>query len=498
MKLPLVFLTVFVIAACGLGYELVAGALASYLLGDSVTQFSIAIGTYLFALGVGVWLSKFVERRLVARFVDLELAVAIGGGTSAAVLYLAFERGTWFRPFLYGEIVLVGTLVGLEIPILMRILKDELEFKELIAKVLTFDYVGALVVSVVFPLLLVPKLGIVRSSLAFGVVNALVALWSTWIFAARLPRTGSLRLRCAAVVALLAGGLFGADLVVRRSEELVYGDEIVLAKTTPYQRIVVTQNRAGFQLYLNGGLQFSSVDEYRYHEALVHPAFALVREPRRVLILGGGDGLALREVLKRSEVERITLVDIDPAMVELARTFAPLAQLNGHAFDDKRVEAVHDDAMRWLEERHGIYDVAIVDFPDPGSFSIGKLYTTAFYERLAQALAPDGALVVQSTSPLFSRRSFWCVVRTIEACGLAVRPYHAFVPSFGEWGFVLAARHDFAVPAAAPAGLRSLDGATMGALFQLGPDMGPLEVEPNRLDNQILVRYYEDEWRRMN
>jgi len=432
MKLPLVFLTVFVIAACGLGYELVAGALASYLLGDSVTQFSIAIGTYLFALGVGVWLSKFVERRLVARFVDLELAVAIGGGTSAAVLYLAFERGTWFRPFLYGEIVLVGTLVGLEIPILMRILKDELEFKELIAKVLTFDYVGALVVSVVFPLLLVPKLGIVRSSLAFGVVNALVALWSTWIFAARLPRTGSLRLRCAAVVALLAGGLFGADLVVRRSEELVYGDEIVLAKTTPYQRIVVTQNRAGFQLYLNGGLQFSSVDEYRYHEALVHPAFALVREPRRVLILGGGDGLALREVLKRSEVERITLVDIDPAMVELARTFAPLAQLNGHAFDDKRVEAVHDDAMRWLEERHGIYDVAIVDFPDPGSFSIGKLYTTAFYERLAQALAPDGALVVQSTSPLFSRRSFWCVVRTIEACGLAVRPYHAFVPSFGE------------------------------------------------------------------
>jgi spermidine synthase len=498
MKLPLVFLTVFVIAACGLGYELVAGALASYLLGDSVTQFSIAIGTYLFALGVGAWLSKFVERRLVARFVDLELAVAFGGGTSAAVLYLAFERGAWFRPFLYGEIVLVGTLVGLEIPLLMRILEKELEFKELVAKVLTFDYVGALVVSVAFPLLLVPRLGIVRCALAFGLVNALVALWSTWIFAARLPRPAWLRLRCGAVVALLAGGMSGADFFVRRSEELAYGDDVVLARTTPYQRIVVTRNAAGFQLYLNGGLQFSSVDEYRYHEALVHPVFTVVREPRRVLILGGGDGLALREVLKRSEVERVTLVDIDPAMVELARTFPPLAALNGHAFDDPRVSAVHDDAMRWLEERRGLFDVAIVDFPDPSSFAIGKLYTTAFYERLARTLAPDGALVVQSTSPLFSRRSFWCVVRTVESCGLTARPYHAFVPSFGEWGFVVAARREFAVPDRAPAGLRSLDGASMAALFQLGPDMGPLEVEPNRLDNQILVRYYEDEWRRMN
>jgi spermidine synthase len=498
MKLPLVFLTVFVIAACGLGYELVAGALSSYLLGDSVTQFSVAIGTYLFALGVGAWLSRFVERRLVVRFVDLELAVAFAGGTSAALLHVAFERSHWFRPVLYGEILLVGALVGLELPLLMRIVKDELEFKELVARVLTFDYVGALIVSVAFPLVLVPKLGIVRSALAFGVVNALVALWSTWIFAERLPRRGWLRLRCAAVALLLGGGMAAADLFVLRTEELAYGDEIVLAKTTPYQRIVVTQNPAGFQLYLNGGLQFSSVDEYRYHEALVHPAFAIVAEPRRVLILGGGDGLALREVLRHEAVERVTLVDIDPAMIGLARSFAPLARLNGRAFEDRRVEVVNDDAMRWLEERRGLFDVAIVDFPDPSSFSIGKLYTTAFYQRLARSLAPDGALVVQSTSPLFSRRSFWCVVRTIESCGLTARPYHAFVPSFGEWGFVLAARRDFAVPATAPAGLRSLDGATMAALFQLGPDMGPLEVEPNRLDNQILVRYYEDEWRRMN
>lgn len=498
MKPTLVFLVVFFIAACGLGYELVAGTLSSYLLGDSVTQFSLAIGLYLFAMGAGAWLSRFVERRLVVTFVDVELAVAFAGGTSAAVLYLAFERGVWFRPILYGEILLVGALVGLEIPLLMRILKDELEFKDLVAKVLTFDYVGALIVSLVFPLVCVPHLGVVRSALAFGIVNALVALWSTWVFAARLRGTAFLRARCGAVLALLVAGLFAADVLQKRSEELVYGDEIVFSRTTPYQRLVVTRNPAGFQLYLNGGLQFSSVDEYRYHEALVHPAFAVVPEPRRVLVLGGGDGLALREILVHPEVERVTLVDIDPAVVELARGFAPLASLNGHSFDDPRVTVVHDDAMNWLAGRPGLYDVIVVDFPDPSTFPVGKLYTTAFYDRVQTCLAPDGAVVVQSTSPLFSRRSFWCIVRTIESRGLFARPYHALVPSFGEWGFVLASRRSFDVPTRVPAGARSLDAGSQAALFQLGPDMGPLDVEPNRLDNQILVHYYEDEWRRLN
>jgi spermidine synthase len=601
VRLRLVYLTVFVIAACGLGYELVAGALSSYLLGDSITQFSIAIGLYLFALGIGAWLSKFVEGKLAARFVDIELAVAFAGGTSAAVLFLAFERGVWFRPILYGEILLVGALVGLEIPLLLRLLKDELEFKDLVAHVLTFDYVGALVVSLVFPLVLVPTLGVVRSALAFGLVNAIVALWSTWIFGERLPRPGFLRVRSGVVIALLVAGIALSEHLTRHTEETVYGDDIVLARTTRYQRLVVTRNAAGFQLYLNGGLQFSSVDEYRYHEALVHPAFAVHAAfeegsaapssthrssasstasesaspaiaaandgeigrsqgaARRVLVLGGGDGLALREIEKHREVESITLVDIDPAMVELATSFEPLHDLNADSFADPRVHVVHDDAMRWLEERRGLFDVVIVDFPDPNNFSVGKLYTSTFYERVCANLASDGVLAVQSTSPLFSRRAYWCIDRTIEACGLFARPYHAFVPSFGEWGFVLASRHAFDVPGAKerdedgavldrarvvrdgerrsdfevqaasridernddldrsrairsnaaaagvghireclPAGLRFLDAPTMSSLFQLSPDMSALPVEENRLNTQVLVRYYEDDWRKLN
>ncbi|MCC7140412.1 MAG: polyamine aminopropyltransferase [Planctomycetes bacterium] len=496
LRLRAVFATVFVVAACGLAYELVAGALASYLLGDSVAQFSTAIGLYLCALGIGAWLSKFVETRVVERFVQVEAAVALLGGTLAAVLFLAFPSGRWFRPVLYGEILGVGTLVGLEIPLLLRILKDDMEFKDLVSRVLTFDYVGSLAVALAFPHVLVPHLGLVRTALALGLLNAFVGLWSTYVFEHRLERPGPLRARCVLVVLLLTAGMAWGDRATLYAETSFFGEEILHARTSPFQRIVVAGTERSFSLYLNGALQFHSGDERRYHEALVHPAMAVSPDPRRVLVLGGGDGLAVREVLRHPSVERVTLVDIDRAVTDLARDVEAIARLNARALSDPRVEVVNDDAMAWLDARRGPYDVAVVDFPDPSSFAVGKLYTVRFYERLLAALAPDGAVVVQATSPFHARRSFWCVARTLEATGLTVRPYRAFVPSFrGDWGFLLASRRAFAVPDRVPAGLSTLDVPSMQALFVLGPDLGPLDVEVNRLDNQVLVRYYDEEWR---
>ena len=283
----------------------------------------------------------------------------------------------------------------------------------------------------------------------------------------------------------------------------MFADDIVYSKTTHYQRIVVTRNRAGFQLFLNGNLQFSSADEYRYHEALVHPALALSSEGgravRRVLILGGGDGLGLREVLKYRTVEEVVLVDLDPDMTELSRRFPPLARLNRAAFDDPRVRVVNEDAMIWLEGAGDPFDAAVIDFPDPNSFALGKLYTTRFYRLLGQRLAPGAAFSIQCTSPLFARTSYWCILRTIEAAGFHVRAYHTAVPSFGVWGFALArAAAPFEPPRAppAPVPLRFLDGDTMPAMFVIPADLGPVPVEINRLDNQALVRYYETEWRR--
>jgi spermidine synthase len=498
-RTPILFLNVLLIATCGLVYELLAGTVASYVLGDSVRQFSLIIGIYLSAMGVGAWLSRYIDTALARTFVEVEIAVALLGGVSAPLLFVSFARLSWFAVVLYGLVFAIGVLVGLEIPLLMRILQKHLDFKEIVSRVLAFDYLGALVASLLFPLFLMPHLGLVRTSLVFGMINALVGLWATWLLASLLGRkVYGLRLRGGIVLALLAAGVVQAEWLTSLAEESVYGDPIVYTRTSPYQRIVITRNTAGFQLFLNGNLQFSSADEYRYHEALVHPAMQVAAGARRVLVLGGGDGLAVREILKYPTVEHVTLVDLDPDMTSLAERFPPLAELNEHALDDSRVTMINQDAMIWLEEPGAPFDAAIIDFPDPNTFALGKLYTTRFYRLLRGRLTPDAAVGIQCTSPLFARQSYWCVIETLRAAGFAVRPYQMALPSFGIWGFALASQSDFEPPAAALSGLRYLNDAAMAAMFVIPTDLAPLEVEVNRLDNQALVRYYDAEWKRWN
>ena len=500
MRSPLVYLTVLVVATCGLVYELVAGTLASYVLGDSVTQFSTVIGVYLSALGLGSWLSRYVQRGLARRFVEVELAVALLGGASAPLLFLSFGYlPQFFRVVLYGIVLVVGTLVGLEIPLVLRILRESVDFKELVAKVLTFDYLGALAASLLFPILLVPHLGLVRTSLLFGLASAVVGLWSTWLFRSLLGSSWDLKVKGVVAIVILCAGFAYADHLTDMAEEGIYADTVVLAKTSAYQRIVLTRAGQHFQLFLNGNLQFSSSDEYRYHEALVHPALALVPGARRVLVLGGGDGLAVREILKHPQVAEIVLVDLDPEMTRLARENPLMRDLNQGSLSSPRVQVVNADAFVWLADAPpSRFDAAFVDFPDPHNFSLGKLYTRHFYARLRQRLDPDGVVAVQSTSPLMARQSYWCINHTLESAGFQVRPYHALVPSFGEWGFVLAALRKVDPPTTVLPGLRYLDVPTLAAMFVLGPDMAPVETEVNRLDNQALVRYYEAEWRRWN
>jgi spermidine synthase len=496
MRTPILFLNVLIIAACGLIYELLAGTVASYVLGDSVTQFSLIIGLYLSALGVGAWLSRFLDKDLAARFVDVELAVALIGGLSAPLLFLGFSRLEWFRLFLYLVVFAIGVLVGLELPILMRILKEHLDFKELVSRVLSFDYIGSLVAAVLFPMFLMPRLGLVRTSIVFGLLNAAVGLYGTWLLRPLLRGVTVLRLRAVFVTAVLLVALIRADSLTSMAEDEQYAHDIVYSASSQYQRIVVTKAPSGFQLFLNNNLQFSSADEYRYHEALVHPAMSTRGGPRRVLILGGGDALALREVLKYRSVEYVTLVDLDPKMTGLSEAFPPLGLLNGNALRDRRVRVVNEDAMIWIERVRESFDAVIVDFPDPSSFALGKLYTTRFYRLLRARLTPDAAIAVQSTSPLYARQSFWCIVRTMEAAGLHVRPYQTTVPSFGVWGFALAMQRPFDAPRQVTVPVRFLDDGTLAAMFVFPRDMTPVPVEINRLDNQMLVRYYEDEWRR--
>jgi spermidine synthase len=385
----------------------------------------------------------------------------------------------------------------------MRILKDQLDFSQLVSRVLALDYIGALAASLLFPIFLVPRLGLVRTSLVFGILNASVALWGTWLLLPLLKKNVNfLRVKSIVVLVLLLIALIKAESFTNLAEDALFTDNIIYAKSSPYQRIVVTKGKTGYALFLNGNLQFNSFDEYRYHEALAHPAMtALNREPKRVLVLGGGDGLAAREVLKYKSVESVTLVDLDPEMTGISSKVPALDELNDRAMRDPRVSVVNADAFVWLDETEvQAFDVAIVDFPDPNTFALGKLYTTRFYNLLKAKLAPDAAVVVQCTSPLIARKSYWCIIKTMEAAGFRVAPYQTTVPSFGIWGYALAKLTDFEPPKTVPENieLKFLNNETMPLLYAFTVDTTRPneEIEVNRLDNQALVRYYETEWRR--
>ncbi|MEM6271190.1 MAG: polyamine aminopropyltransferase [Bacteroidota bacterium] len=490
----LLLLSVFVIATCGLVYELVAGALASYLLGDSVTQFSTVIGAYLFSMGIGSFLSKYIKDNLIGTFIRIELLIGLIGGFSAAFLFLVFELVTAFRFLLYGQVALTGILVGLEIPLLMRILKDRFAFKDLVSNIFTFDYIGALLASVLFPVVLVPYLGLVRTSMLFGLFNIAVAIWAIYLFRDQIRGGFYTRTAAGICLAALLVGFVYAEQIVSFAETQSYPDKVIYAQSSPYQRIVLTRGADNFRLYLNGNLQFDARDEYRYHEGLVHPGLAAVPEAKRVLILGGGDGMALREVLRYPNVTHADLVDLDAKVTDLFRNRSDLAALNDSSLSSPRATVTNTDAFAWIREQASTYDFIAVDFPDPSNFSIGKLYSLRFYQELRRLLAPGGIIVVQSTSPYVAPRSFWCVERTLRAAGLQTVPYHIYVPSFGEWGFIMAMNRPWFPPKSYPPGLRYITPETAANLLHFPPDMIAAEGEVNRLNNQVLVQYFESEW----
>lgn len=494
MEVLLLF-SVFIIATCGLIYELVAGTLASYLLGDSVTQFSTIIGAYLFAMGIGAWLSRFFKKELLSWFIQLEILVGLVGGISSAALFLLFEHALSFRLILYLLVGLTGILVGLELPLLMNILKNRYEFRDLVSRVFTFDYIGALLASIVFPLLLVPYLGLIRTSCFFGILNVLVAMIVLVKFKQEIKWAAYLKIKAVAVILFLVGIFFWANDIMTFSEGMAFRDPVIFTHSSPYQRIVLTRSKSDLRLYLNGNLQFSSADEYRYHEALVHPVMMYSGNRRRVLILGGGDGMAARELLKYPDVEHITLVDLDPAMTRLFRENTLLTKLNDHSLQSPKLSVINADAFQWIKENKTLYDIAIIDFPDPGNYAVGKLYTTAFYRQLRHSLSDSSVIVVQSTSPFVAPKAFWCVDTTLQYCGYHTVPYHTYVPSFGEWGYVMAS------PTALhqqqdklPEGLRYFAAAVFPQMRLFTADMDKRAVRPNQLNNQVLVQYFEDEW----
>lgn len=489
----------FVIAICGLVYELLAGTLSSYLLGDSVYQFSLVIGLFMSSMGVGAWFSRFIEHELPANFVRLQLLVGLVGGLTAPILYFAFTVLDNYTPLLFLLVLLLGAMLGVEIPLIIRILKEHASLKVNLSNVFTADYIGALLAALLFPLVLIPQLGLLQTGFVFGLLNAGVGVLALYVFRTQLNNKRQLILATITTCGVLIAGLVYSSQFTSLMENRLYQDEIIHAQDTDYQRIVLTRRNQRLRFYINGALQFDSYDEYRYHETLAHPAMALARNPQQVLVLGGGDGLVARELLQYPAIQQITLVDLDPAITELFTRNSLLRQLNDNALSHSKISIKNQDAWKFLEQNGQLFDVVILDLPDPNNPGLSRLYSRSFYKLLKNNVAQQGIIVTQATSPLYARKAFWSINKTLGQAENGEHwhtlPYHSYIPSFGEWGFVLASRRKMAVnDITITRAQRYLSNDMLPQLFHFAPDMAEIEVEVNQITSHPLLHYYESGW----
>lgn len=485
-------------AACGIVYELALLTLSASLHGGGIVATSLIVAGYVAALGAGALLVKPLLSRAAITFIAVETLLSIIGGLSAAALYVAFAFvGSSLWVLVVGT-ALIGALVGAEVPLLMTLLQrgrlaGAADAGRVLANLNAADYLGALIGGLLWPFLLLPQLGMIRGAAATGIINLTAAAVVSVFLLRRVVSRGELTTAlCVLATALgvLITLLVSADGIETTTRQRLYNDPIVAFERSAYQEIVVTRRGGDTRLYLDGALQFSTRDEFRYTESLVYPA--LGAGARSVLILGGGDGLAARELLRQKDIDTIVQVELDPAVINLART--TLRDINGDALNDPRVQVVVDDAMTWLRRPgvapHGGFDAVIVDLPDPDTPVLGRLYSTEFYALVNRALAPQGLMVVQAGSPFSTLNAFWRNISTIESAGFAVTPYHVHVPTFGDWGFALARKGSTppkpAVPPRTPP-LRFLDQRVLDAATVFSPDIGPRPMEPSTLANPRIV-----------
>ena len=388
----LLLFSIFIIAGCSLIYELLISSLSTYLLGSGVVHYSVTIGLFLFFMGVGAWLAQYVKRDLLGAFVRVEILLGLVGGLSALILYAAYAWTQYYYPAMLVVIAIISILVGMEIPLLTRVIEQDRGIRQGLSEVLATDYVGALLASLLFPFILLPYLGHLLTAFAIGSVNLLVALVVVWHFRKLLNKPNlHVIMGTAAVLLLLVVSQF-STIFTGMLERSLYQDPVVHSEQSRYQKVVVTERGRDLRLFLNGSLQFSSLDEYRYHEPLIHLPASHSRNLERALIIGGGDGLAARELLRYESIKHIALVDLDPAVTDLGRDLDKLKALNQGSMTNPKVAVHNADAWRWLEGDGDLFDVIIIDLPDPDTADIARLYTLVF--ALGAALAGfAGALI---------------------------------------------------------------------------------------------------------
>ena len=494
---------IFATGCAGIVAEFVLSTLASYLLGNPILQWTVLMSLMLFAMGLGCRISKYILNNLLDKFIFLEFALSILCGVSVALCYWSstFSKSTGL--FIYAFSILIGLLIGAEIPLVTRMNESYEELRVNISSVMEKDYYGALVGGILFAFFALPYFGLTYTPIALGIINFLVASILFWKFKHLLHYKKAIKISFWSISAFFLIFIFAVKPVILYSEQKKYKDRIILEQQTSYQKIVITQWKDKYWLFINGNEQFSTFDEEKYHEPLIHPAMSLSEQRKNILVLGGGEGLAVREILKYRDAEKVTVVDLDPVMTDLAKYNPIITKINQNSMVDPKVNIINRDAFTFIENSDEFYDVIFVDLPDPNSVSLSRLYSEEFYSLCRRRLNKYGIIVTQASSPVHSPNSFVCIIKTMESADFTVLPYHNNIPTLGEWGWCLGMKKEVVTNdmlktkvmeiVLPPPPTKFLNNNAIISMVHFGKGVlgKKQKVKPNTILDPILVKYYK-------
>ena len=500
-------IAIFATGFAGIVAEYILSTLATYFIGNSVFQWTMIVSLMLFFMGIGSRLSKYIKTELITKFLFLEIALSLTVSFSSILVYTSAALSEFYPILIYGLCVFIGLLIGLEIPLVIRINKEYEDFKTNISSVLENDYYGSLLGGVFFAFIGLPILGLTYTPFVLGFVNLGVALLVARLMYSKLSAAEKWKVRLSIGFSIVAIGigLANTQSIIQWGEQKKYRDKVVYSEQSAYQKIVLTEWKNDHWLYLNGNLQFCSIDEVMYHEPLVHPIMQLAQHPQNILILGGGDGCAVREVLKYKSVESIDMVDLDPAMTDLGKNHPILQSINKKSMHSDKLTIYNKDAYVFLEQdKAHFYDVIIIDLPDPRSVELSRLYSQEFYQICKRKLRPNGFIITQAGSPYFATNAYNCINKTMTSAGFSTVKMHNQVLSMGEWGWILGAKNTRLTPETLKKTLKGLafneletqwiNTEAMLLLTSFGKEsafeLPDTNIEINQIHNPVLQKYY--------
>lgn len=494
---------IFATGFSGIVAEYLLSTLATYFLGDSIFQWAMIVSTMLFTMGVGSRISKLFQTKLIEKFLILEFSLSLLVSFSPLIVYTASAYTASVGILIYGFCMLIGTFIGMEIPLVMRINDEYEELRVNISNVLENDYYGSLLGGVFFAFVGLPIMGLTYTPFLLGIVNFSVAVGVYLFLRKRIQSRFQMWLKAAVILILITipAGAYFANPIIQFGEQQKYKDKVIYSEQSKYQRIVITQWKDHYWLYLNGNQQLCTMDEVMYHEPLVHPAMTLHSNPENVLILGGGDGCAAREILKYKSVKSIKLVDLDPAMTNLGLEHSVLLDLNKQSMHHPKVEVINADGYNFLDQSKDFFDVIIIDLPDPRTVELGRLYSAEFYRTCHKHLRQEGVLVTQAGSPYFATKAFKCIVGTMREAGFETQAMHNQVITLGEWGWSLGVKTERSIDLKstlqrleyANTETQWINNEAMQLLTSFGKDIYPGfndSVKVNRIHDPVLYKYY--------